>query len=80
MKISIPFLISSRNYGILIDTETSMIFDSEKGKITFTLDTTNELSYYVITGENFEEIIKSLRTLTGRATNAAKMGLWIYSI
>lgn len=68
MKISLPFLISSRNYGILIDTETAMIFDSEGGKITFTLDTTKELSYYIITGENFEEIIKSLRTLTGRAT------------
>ncbi|MDP4088682.1 MAG: glycoside hydrolase family 31 protein [Bacillota bacterium] len=68
MKISIPFLISSRNYGILIDTETAMIFDSERGKITFTLDTTNELSYYILTGDNFEEIIKSLRKLTGRAT------------
>jgi alpha-D-xyloside xylohydrolase len=66
MKISIPFLISSRNYGIFIDTETAMIFHSERGKITFTLDTTNELSYYILTGENFEEIIKSLRTLTGR--------------
>ncbi|MDR3593730.1 TIM-barrel domain-containing protein [Clostridium sp.] len=66
MKISIPFLISSKNYGIFIDTETAMIFHSERGKITFTLDTTNELSYYILTGENFEEIIKSLRTLTGR--------------
>lgn len=75
MKISLPFLISSRNYGILIDTETAMIFDSEGGKITFTLDTTKELSYYIITGENFEEIIKSLRTLTGRATMLPR---WAY--
>lgn len=67
MKISIPFLISSRNYGILVDTESAMIFDSNRGEITFTLDTTNELSYFVITGENFEEIIKELRCLTGRA-------------
>ena len=66
MKITIPFLISSKNYGVFIDTETSMIFDSEKEKMTFILDTTNELSYYVIIGENFEEIIKLLRNLTGR--------------
>jgi alpha-D-xyloside xylohydrolase len=75
MKISIPFLISSRNYGIFIDTEAAMIFDCEGGKITFTLDTTNELSYYIITGENFEEIIKSLRTLTGRT---AMLPRWAY--
>jgi alpha-D-xyloside xylohydrolase len=66
MKITIPFLISSKNYGVLIDTETAMIFDSEKEEITFILDTTNELSYYVIIGENFEEIIKLLRILTGK--------------
>jgi alpha-D-xyloside xylohydrolase len=67
MKISIPFLLSSKNYGILVDTESAMIFDCKQGKITFTIDTANELSYYIITGENFEEIIKELRSLTGRA-------------
>lgn len=75
MKISVPFLISSKNYGIFIDTETSMIFDSDKGKIAFTLDTTKELSYYVITGEDFEEIIKTLRTLTGKTTMLPR---WAY--
>ena len=66
MKISIPFMLSSRNYGILIDTESAVIFDSKNGEISFTIDTVNELSYYIITGENFEEIIKQLRSLTGR--------------
>jgi len=66
MKISVPFLLSSRNYGILIDTESAVIFDCKQGKMTFLIDTTNELSYYVITGENFEEIIRELRNLTGK--------------
>ena len=57
MKISIPFILSSRNYGILIDTESAVIFDSKQGEITFSIDTTAELSYYVIIGKNFEEII-----------------------
>ena len=66
MKISIPFLLSSKNYGILFDTESAMIFDCKHGEITITIDTVNELSYYVIVGENFEEIIRELRSLTGR--------------
>ena len=68
MKITIPFLLSSKNYGILMDTETAMIFDGTDGKMSFTLDTVNEISYYVIFGENFDDIIASLRALTGRAT------------
>lgn len=66
MKIAIPFLLSSRNYGLLIDTESAMVFDSKNGEMTFSLDTTYDLSYYVITGDNFEEIIQSLRELTGK--------------
>ena len=67
MKISIPFLLSSNNYGILIDTETAMIFDCKNGQMSFTLDTVNQLSYYVITGDCFNSLITTLRTLTGRA-------------
>jgi alpha-D-xyloside xylohydrolase len=65
MKISIPFILSTRNYGILLDTESAVVFDSKQGEITFTIDTTNEISYYVITGDNFEEIIRDYRRLTG---------------
>lgn len=75
MKISIPFLLSSQNYGILIDTESAVIFESNRRRITFTIDTTNELSYYIIIGENFEEIIRSLRMLTGRASMLPR---WAY--
>lgn len=67
MKISVPFVISSRNYGILVDTESAVIFDCAQGKMTFVIDTANNLSYYVITGDNFDEIIGHLRDLTGRA-------------
>lgn len=66
MKISIPFLISTKNYGILIDTESAAVFDGRNGKMIFTLDTVSEVSYYVIIGESFDEIIGALRTLTGR--------------
>ena len=65
MKISIPFLISSKNYGLLIDTETAMIFSEQNGEMRFALETVHELSYYVITGICFDEIIATLRGLTG---------------
>lgn len=65
MKISIPFILSTRNYGILLDTESAVIFDSKQGEITFTIDTTREISYYVITGGSLDEIIRDLRLLTG---------------
>lgn len=65
MKIAIPFILSTRNYGILIDTESAVIYESKQGEIIFTIDTTHQLSYYVITGDSFEEIIQSLRRLTG---------------
>ena len=66
MKISIPFVLSSKNYGILIDTQSALVFDGKDGSMRFMLDTVREISYYMIIGENFDEIIKALRTLTGR--------------
>jgi alpha-D-xyloside xylohydrolase len=67
MKISAPFLISSKNYGLLIDTESALVFSEQNGEMRFELETVNELSYYIITGESFDEIIATLRLLTGRA-------------
>ena len=67
MKISMPVLLSSRNYGIFIDSESAMTFESEENRVHFTIDTVKYLSYYIITGQNLEEIQKSLRELTGRA-------------
>lgn len=67
MKISVPFLLSSKNYAILLDTGSAVIFECRDGKITFTIDTADEISYYVITGDNFDEIIGEYRNLTGRA-------------
>lgn len=67
MKITIPFLLSSRDYGLLIDTETAMIFDEQDGVMAFELETVDALSYYVILGDSFDGIIGALRAMTGRA-------------
>ena len=67
MKITVPFLLSSRNYGLLMDTETAMVFDEHDGAMVFELETVTGLSYYVMTGDCFDGIIGTLRALTGRA-------------
>ena len=68
MKIAIPFLISTMNYGILIDTESTMVFENDNRTLSFSIDTTDWISYYIITGINFDEILYNLRHLTGRAS------------
>lgn len=68
MKISIPFLMSTDNYGILIDTESSLVFESKDTLTTFLIYAEEKLSYYVILGDDFDEIIYHLRELTGRAS------------
>ena len=65
MRIAIPFMVTTGNYGILIDSESSMIFSSEGNRITFTIDCARELGYYVITGENISDIIHGYHSLTG---------------
>jgi len=67
MKISIPFLLSSKKYGLLLDTESALIFSEQNGEMRFDLETVRELSYYVITGNCFDDIIAALRRLTGTA-------------
>lgn len=67
MRIAVPFLISSANYGILLDTEGAVCYQNRENQICFELDTAEELSYYIIMGDSIDEVIGWLRELTGRA-------------
>lgn len=75
MRISIPFLITTGHYAIFIDSESNMIFNSNNEEVTFTIDTTKELSYYVILGENTDDILKQFHLLTGKAS---MMPRWMF--
>lgn len=75
MRIAIPFLVTTGNYGIYIESESNMIFHSEKNIIRFEIDTADEISYYVILGENIDEIIQKYHTLTGSPSMLPK---WIF--
>ena len=66
MRIPMPFFLSSRGYGLFVDCGSLMIFRDKNAESSLELDTVEQLDYYLITG-SFDEIIASLRRLTGRA-------------
>lgn len=75
MKAVVPVLVSTRGYGILIDSYSYMTFhDDAFGSYLWT-DADEEMDYYVIYGPEFDEIIAGIRHLTGEAPMLPK---WSY--
>lgn len=66
MKVAIPVLLSTRGYGILLDSYSLMTFhDDAFGSYIWT-DIDDELDYYFIYGPEFDEIVQGIRQLTGK--------------
>lgn len=73
-----PFLISTRNYGILWDNYSTTVFkDNEKGA-SFWSDMGDNIDFYFVSGENMDSVISGYRTLTGKAPMYGKYayGYW----
>jgi alpha-D-xyloside xylohydrolase len=67
MKATVPVLVSTRGYGILLDSYSLMAFhDDESGSYLCT-DVDDEMDYYFIYGPEFDQIVRQLRLLTGSA-------------
>lgn len=66
MRIAIPFLVTTGHYGILIDSESSMVFTSEGTKIRFSIDSGQGLSYYVFLSDGIGGLIKNYHSVTGK--------------
>ena len=66
MRIPIPFLVSDRGYGILVDCGSLMTFNDDCRGSWLYLDMIEQLDYYFIRGENLDEIIKALVLSTVR--------------
>ncbi|HEX2945949.1 MAG TPA: glycoside hydrolase family 31 protein [Clostridia bacterium] len=72
MKIAVPMLLSTRGYGILLDTYSPLIFnDNEYGSYLYN-EAADELDYYFISGESFDDIVGGYRKLTGKAAMLPK--------
>ncbi|MBX3062672.1 MAG: DUF5110 domain-containing protein [Anaerolineae bacterium] len=66
MKVVIPVLLSTRGYGILLDSYSLMTFhDDAFGSYIWT-DVDDEMDYYFIAGPEFDQIVRHVRHLTGK--------------
>ncbi|MEM1581633.1 MAG: glycoside hydrolase family 31 protein [Candidatus Bathyarchaeia archaeon] len=77
--VAIPFLVSSRGYGILWDncsmTRVDSFKDDEGDKLTWWSEAADSIDYYFIYGPSMDDIIASYRELTG---SAPLLPLWAY--
>ena len=71
----IPFLISTRNYGILWDNYSKTIFSDGTKGTSFWSDAADNVDYYFICGNNMDKVIAGYRYLTGQAP---MYGKWAY--
>ena len=66
-KIAIPMLISSLGYGVLVNTDSTLIFsDTEDGSYIYT-EADEEQDYFFLYGGNMDGVVREYRTLTGKA-------------
>jgi alpha-D-xyloside xylohydrolase len=66
MKAVVPVLVSTKGYGIVLDSYSLMTFhDDVYGSYLWT-DVDEELDYYLVYGPEFDQIIQGIRHLTGR--------------
>ncbi|SFL93192.1 alpha-D-xyloside xylohydrolase [Gracilibacillus orientalis] len=67
MKAVVPVLVSTRGYGIIVDSYSTMKFhDDIHGSYIWT-DVDSEMDYYFVYGPEFDQVVKSYRYLTGKA-------------
>lgn len=70
-----PFLVSTKNYGILWDNYSKTIFDDNAQGTSIWSDVANSIDYYFIAGNNMDAVIAGYRNLTGQAP---MYGKWAY--
>ncbi len=75
MKAVVPMLISTKGYGILMDSYSLMTFHDDAFGSYLWSDINDEMDYYFIYGPEFDDIIREYRELTGKAPMLPK---WVF--
>ncbi len=70
-----PFFISTRNYGILWDNYSKIIFTDNEKETSLWSDVSSNLDYYFMYGKTLDSVIACYRDLTG---GAPMYGKWAY--
>jgi alpha-D-xyloside xylohydrolase len=68
LRIVIPFVVSTRGYGLLFDTYSAMTFADGQTGTSVTSDVVDDLDYYFILGPSMDGAVEGYRELTGAAT------------
>ncbi|MGG1552758.1 TIM-barrel domain-containing protein [Paenibacillus ferrarius] len=67
MKAVVPVLVSTRGYGIIVDSYAMMTFrDDAFGSYIWT-EVDDEMDFYFILGPEMDSIVRGVRQLTGKA-------------
>ena len=75
MRIAIPLLVTTGHYAVFMDTQSNMVFSEKDNVMRFEIDTTDDLSYYIITGKDLDALIAGYQQLTGKAS---PMPDWVF--
>jgi alpha-D-xyloside xylohydrolase len=67
MKAVVPVLVSTRGYGIFMDSCSLMTFHDDAFGSYLWSDVDDELDYYFLYGPEFDQIVHEIRTLTGQS-------------
>jgi len=65
LKAVIPYFVSTRGYGVLVDGYSFMTFHDDALGSYIWADAVDELDYYFICGEKFDDITRRYHKLTG---------------
>lgn len=74
-EVAVPFLISTNNYGILLDNYSKIIFDDRADSSYFWCEVADQFDYYFIAGSNMDNVISGYREATGAAPMFSK---WVF--
>lgn len=67
MKSVVPVLVSTRGYGIILDSYSLMTFHDDAFGSYLWSDVDDELDYYFLYGPEFDQIVHEIRELTGHS-------------
>lgn len=76
--IAVPFMVSSKGYGILWDMYSMGVFSSRGNKLRMWFEAGKVLDYYFIYGPDIDRVIQGYRYLTGKAPLLPRyaLGYW----
>lgn len=66
MKIVVPYFVSTRGYGVLLDCGSLMTFRDGPDGACWWADVVDELDFYFIAGGSFDVVTRNLHELTGK--------------